>query len=153
MLFRSLTLAAGGRGMVYGQDFDMYWTGRADFNSQILEKIHRNKTGALIGAACSMGALCGGANDEQARVWREFGVLVGVAFQAVDDALDGARTIGKTPNKDKGQKKLTYLTLFEPEEVAALAREKTKAALALIPGNVRADGISEFVESLLSRPK
>ncbi len=150
-LVRELTAAAGGQGMVYGQDMDMHWTGRGDCDVQTLETIHRLKTGALIGAACAMGAIAVGAPLDHVERWRKFGVSVGLAFQAIDDAIDGNETTGKTPNKDKNQKKLTYMTLFAADDVLALAREKTNEAINLIPGNVSADRLINFVGHLLSR--
>jgi len=150
-LVRELALASGGHGMVYGQDRDMYWTGRNDFNLETLETIHRNKTGALIGAACAMGAISGGASHSDISAWREIGTLIGIAFQAVDDALDGSTTLGKTPGKDLSQKKLTYMTLFARNQVMDFAREKTESAIALIPSNTRSDRLIEFIGRLLSR--
>lgn len=150
-LVRELTTAAGGMGMVYGQDLDMYWTGRGDYDLRTLETIHRLKTGALIGAACAMGAIAAGAPMDHVKQWREFGVKVGLAFQAIDDAIDGHKATGKTPNKDKNQKKLTYMTLYGAEDVLALARKKTEDAKNLIPGNVSADRLISFVVHLLSR--
>lgn len=150
-LVRELTTAAGGQGMVYGQDMDMYWTGRGDYDVRALETIHRLKTGALMGAACAMGAIAAGAPPDHVARWRTFGANVGLAFQAIDDAIDGKKTTGKTPNKDKSQKKLTYMTLFAAEDVLALAAEKTAEAKNLIPGNVSADRLIQFVVHLLSR--
>jgi geranylgeranyl pyrophosphate synthase len=129
----------------------MYWTGRGDYDLRTLETIHRLKTGALMGAACAMGAIAARAPSDHVKRWREFGVNVGLAFQAIDDAIDGNKSIGKTPNKDKIQKKLTYMTLFAAENVLALARKKTEDAKNLIPGNVSADRLINFVDHLLSR--
>jgi geranylgeranyl diphosphate synthase type I len=61
------------------------------------------KTGALLGAACELGALGGGAGSAAAQHCREFGVHLGIAFQLVDDLLgiwgDPART-GKPAHSD-----------------------------------------------------
>ncbi|WP_018350512.1 family 2 encapsulin nanocompartment cargo protein polyprenyl transferase [Longispora albida] len=45
------------------------------------------KTGALLGCACAIGALTGGAPPEQVQRMRRFGELLGLAFQHVDDLL------------------------------------------------------------------
>jgi geranylgeranyl diphosphate synthase, type I len=45
------------------------------------------KTGALLGAACQLGALAGGAATATADRYREFGRQLGIAFQLVDDEL------------------------------------------------------------------
>jgi geranylgeranyl diphosphate synthase type I len=61
------------------------------------------KTGALLGAACRLGALAAGAADAVADHHRWFGVHLGVAFQLADDVLgiwgDPART-GKPAHSD-----------------------------------------------------
>lgn len=61
------------------------------------------KTGALLGAACRLGALAAGAGSTAAEHYRWFGVRLGIAFQLVDDVLgiwgDPART-GKPAHSD-----------------------------------------------------
>lgn len=61
------------------------------------------KTGALLGAACRLGALAAGADAAAADHCRWFGVHLGVAFQLVDDVLgiwgDPAMT-GKPAHSD-----------------------------------------------------
>lgn len=146
-----LVLAAGGQGMVYGQDQDIFWTGKSNFTLQDLESIHRSKTGALMGAAASMGAIAAGATQSEVLQWREFGILIGLAFQAMDDVLDDSPATGKTANKDREQSKLTYMTLFAREQVREIARRHTVDAVNLIPGNVRSDDLIELIDSLLSR--
>lgn len=150
-LVRELVLAAGGQGMVYGQDQDIFWTSKSDFTLQDLEGIHRAKTGALMGSAAAMGAITAGALESDVVKWRQFGILIGLAFQAMDDVLDDAPTTGKTANKDKEQNKLTYMTLFAREEVQDIARRHTRDAINLIPSNVRRDDLIELVDSLLAR--
>jgi len=73
--------------------------------------IHRHKTGALIRAACRMGAICGGADDNQLEAITSYGQAIGLMFQVVDDLLDvtqSTRQLGKTAGKDQRQGKLTY---------------------------------------------
>ena len=150
-IIRELSLAAGGHGMVYGQDFDLFWTGKEHYSDQVLELIHRHKTGALIGASCAMGALSGGASEADARIWREIGALIGVAFQAIDDTLDSEVHIGKTPGKDKIQKKLTYMSLHSTSEIHDIAKRLTDKAIHLIPGNVSANELIQFTRELVFR--
>jgi geranylgeranyl diphosphate synthase type I len=51
------------------------------------EDMAANKTAALIGSACSLGALFGHAGPEQVGHLRAFGERLGLAFQHVDDLL------------------------------------------------------------------
>jgi geranylgeranyl diphosphate synthase type II len=76
-----------------------------------LDLIHRNKTAALLRAACRMGAICGSASQEQLGALTAYGEAVGVMFQIVDDLLDVTQTaehIGKATGKDTQAGKLTY---------------------------------------------
>ena len=80
-----------------------------------LERIHRNKTGALIRAACRCGALIGlegqpGAEDRLDAI-TTYAESVGLMFQIVDDLIDveqPAHHAGKRTGKDAEAGKLTY---------------------------------------------
>lgn len=73
-------------------------------------RIAEDKTGALIGAACELGALAAGASTDRAESYRQFGEQLGVAFQLTDDLLgiwgDQART-GKPTRTDLATRKIT----------------------------------------------
>ena len=66
------------------------------------------KTGALLGAACQLGALAGGAGPAPAERYREFGRQLGVAFQLADDELGvwgDPRLTGKPVGADLAARK------------------------------------------------
>jgi geranylgeranyl diphosphate synthase type I len=66
------------------------------------------KTGALLGAACQLGALAGRADPVTAERYREFGRQVGVAFQLADDELGiwgDPRLTGKPVGADLAARK------------------------------------------------
>ncbi|MEL6797880.1 MAG: polyprenyl synthetase family protein, partial [Planctomycetota bacterium] len=111
-------LAGGSAGMITGQVFDSL--PEADPQPQgieALERIHRNKTGTLIRAACKMGALCAG-NEAAVEAADRFGAAVGLMFQAVDDLIDveqPAERTGKRTGKDAEAGKLTYPGLLGVE--------------------------------------
>ncbi len=76
-----------------------------------LQLVHRNKTEALIRAACAMGAICGGAALPAYNAICDYGEAVGLMFQIVDDLLDVTQTaahIGKATGKDSPAGKLTF---------------------------------------------
>ncbi|WP_433526987.1 polyprenyl synthetase family protein [Nocardia pseudovaccinii] len=65
----------------------------ADIESEHRETVDESlaviesKTAALLSCACEMGAIAGGADQEQARALAEFGHHLGIAFQLIDDML------------------------------------------------------------------
>ena len=70
-----------------GQSQDLAFEGRSDVALAECLAMAEAKTGALLGAACELGALAAGADRETARCLREFGRQLGLAFQLVDDVL------------------------------------------------------------------
>ncbi len=148
-----LTVAAGGQGMVYGQDLDMFWTGKGSCDAGTLDQIHRGKTGALMGAACAMGAISAGASREEILAMRQFGVCIGLAFQAIDDVIDKAGLTGKSVGKDQAQGKLTYLSLFSADEIRTRARTMTSEAQKKLPQRLKSDELVRFAEQLVFRIK
>jgi len=133
-----LARGAGPSGMVGGQAVDMEMTGRTGATLSELRSLHAMKTGALITAACGMGAALAGASPELAARAEGYGRAVGVAFQIADDILDvvgDEKTIGKPVGSDERQGKVTYPSLVGLDESRRLAR-------------AAADGALEHLESL-----
>jgi len=152
-LVRELTLASGSRGMVLGQEMDLFWTGKNESSIEDLHQIHIKKTGMLIGAACAMGGLCGGADAATVTSLRSFGMLVGHAFQILDDLIDGKEGTGKSSGKDAEMGKLTYLSHMDPETARSTAKKYTDAAIGIIRSLDGFNGadVEDFAMKLLSR--
>ncbi len=89
------------------------------------ERIY-GKTAALFAAACEAGAVLGGAPENEVRALREYGRLVGLAFQIVDDVLDyagDAERIGKPIGSDLRNGNITlpvilYLRHYDRDNLA-----------------------------------
>jgi geranylgeranyl diphosphate synthase type II len=128
-------LTAGTNDMIAGQVYDTLGAFDAEVDDlNRLKTIHRHKTGALIRAACRMGALCGEADESQLEALTTYGQAIGLMFQVVDDLLDITQTtehLGKTAGKDVAQEKLTYPAVMGVEasrrEVERLADEARRA--------------------------
>ncbi len=82
-----LAKAAGCRGMVSGQCFDLNLS-NSNLNKEKLMKIYKLKTAALISATAEIGAVLSGATDEKIIAAKNYGENIGVCFQLVDDILD-----------------------------------------------------------------
>lgn len=140
--------AVDSRGMIGGQVADIEserievaGRDRAEL-LELLQFIHRNKTGKLLTASVLLGGALGGAGERQMNLLREYGEAVGLAFQIVDDLLDieeTAETLGKTAGKDLQQGKLTYPALVGAgaarEELARLL-DKAVATAGIIGRNL-----------------
>ena len=88
--------AAGSKGMIKGQSIDLTLEGTKlvleeikDVSVGQVEKMHSLKTGALIEVSVTVGAKIGGANDKQIKKLVTYAKALGLAFQIVDDILDG----------------------------------------------------------------
>ncbi len=106
--------ASGIRGMVGGQWLDLEAEGKRLGLEELVE-IHRRKTGALITAACALGGLAAGADDDTLAALTEYGREVGLAFQIADDLLDATATteqLGKTAGRDATLAKATYVSVL-----------------------------------------
>jgi geranylgeranyl diphosphate synthase, type II len=101
-------------GMVAGQALDLAAESR-DVNGDELERIHHQKTGALICAAARCGAMIAGANDDELVAVTDYAINLGLQFQITDDLLDVTATaedLGKTPGKDARSRKATFPALY-----------------------------------------
>ena len=108
-----------------GQQIDMDFETRDDVVLPEYIEMIELKTAALLAEGMAMGAASCGANEEQDKLIRKFGYLVGTAFQIQDDILDtygDPAKFGKKVGGDIAQNKKTFLYLRALE----LADEKTK---------------------------
>ncbi|GAB7038715.1 MULTISPECIES: family 2 encapsulin nanocompartment cargo protein polyprenyl transferase [Catenuloplanes] len=80
-------LCAAVQALVDGQAADLRFEQTTTVRLTDVLEMAANKTGALLGASCSLGALLGGAPAARAALLGEFGERVGLAFQIVDDLL------------------------------------------------------------------
>ncbi|MCA9310960.1 MAG: polyprenyl synthetase family protein [Phycisphaerales bacterium] len=126
-----------------------------------LQRIHRNKTGALFLASCRLGALAGmwsgKVNPASLDAITRYGEATGLMFQVVDDLLDveqSAEHIGKRTAKDEERGKLTYPGLLGIEASrAAVQRLHGEAMAALEPLGPAADGLRQLSEHFATRTR
>ena len=153
-LLRELASAAGPEGMIGGQVLDIDGE-RRGLSLDQLRQVHRMKTGALLTAACRMGAVAAGATEQQFASVSEYGRQLGIAFQIVDDVLDVTSTpeqLGKATHKDAGRGKNTYPALLGLEKSRQAAREHLDAALgALKEFDAGADGLRALARFVVER--
>ena len=124
-----LASSAGVAGMIGGQVIDMADNTNSD--DDVLFEMYRLKTGALLKTACAIGCILAGADDKLVEVAEMFGEKLGVAFQIIDDILDGTsdtKTLGKTAGSDEKNNKDTIVVRLGVEYCRELAKKYTDEA-------------------------
>lgn len=151
---RRVAAASGTGGMVLGQIVDMISEGKK-ISPEILEFMHRNKTGALIDISLISGAMLGGGTEEQIDALSLYGQKIGLAFQIADDILDiegDQEKLGKPVGSDIDNEKSTYPSIYGLERSRELARNAVADALsALTVFDDRADPLRAIARYIIER--
>jgi geranylgeranyl diphosphate synthase type II len=141
-------------GMIGGQVLDLE-SEHLKPTPELVEAIHRAKTGALIRVSVVAGGVFAGANADDVARLDTFGRKAGLAFQIVDDVLDmtvDSAHLGKTAGKDLATEKATWPAVFGIEQsrrdATALIDE---AFAALAPYGSRAEGLKSVARFLVER--
>lgn len=95
-----------------GQQYDMNFEKRNDVTIDMYVEMIRLKTAVLLGCACAIGSILGGADDSSQENMYRYGEQLGLAFQLRDDYLDtfgNSKTFGKEIGGDILNDKKTWL--------------------------------------------
>jgi len=151
-----IAVAAGSSGMIGGQMRDIASEG-VRISMQALEKMHHLKTGALIEASISTGAILGDGKATQLKHLEIYAKNAGIAFQITDDNLNvegDPDVLGKAVGTDEARAKTTYPSLLGLKKSKELAREKTNNALrALDIFDNRADPLRAIARYIVERKR
>ena len=154
-MLRVLADAIGTRGMAGGQAIDLESV-RQSLDEAALERMHRQKTGALIQASVLLGAISAGIQGVPERgALATFGAEIGLAFQIQDDILDvegTTQTLGKRAGADADRVKPTSPSVLGMEQARAKALAcRDRAIAALTPLGPRFAHLAEFANFLVAR--
>jgi geranylgeranyl diphosphate synthase type II len=141
-------------GMIGGQVLDLE-SERLKPTPELVNAIHRAKTGALIRVSVVAGGVYAGATADDAARLDLFGRRAGLAFQIVDDVLDltvDSEHLGKTAGKDQATEKATWPAVYGIEQSQRdAARLIEEAFAALAPYGGRADGLKSIARYIVER--
>ena len=145
-----LSRKSGVYGMVGGQvvDVENEKTNKKVVSREELDFIYALKTGALIEAAMMIGAILGGATEEELLLVQKSASKLGLAFQIQDDILDVTSTLeklGKPIGSDEKNHKVTYVT-FEGIEKSKQDVELFSEEACRCLASIRRD--DEFLQQL-----
>ena len=124
-MIKELSAATGSEGMVGGQALDIAGNKNSD-------KVSRLKTAKLFEASAALGALSTRAGKKKIATMRKYGLNLGMAFQAIDDILDGEN--------------------IHLRKDAGISIDKAKDALAVL-GRPRAERLKKIADTILTRSK
>ncbi len=155
-VIRLMAKAAGYEGMVGGQVVDIQSEDR-EVDPSLVEFIHTHKTGALIAASVSSGAILGGGDENQVNAITSYGEKIGLAFQISDDILDiegDSEELGKNVGSDARKGKITYPTVFGLKRSKEVQREMVDLAIeSLVLFDHRADPLRHIAKYIVERKK
>lgn len=139
---------AGYSGMIGGQVLDLQNEKNTVYDEDILFSIYLNKTSKLLTAPLLIvSELAGGKHKE---TLKEYGYNLGFMFQITDDIMDVEGTvelIGKTPNKDASEDKLTAIKVYGVDG----AKEKNKQIYCHCIELLNEIGGSEFLKDFTTK--
>jgi len=146
--------ASGVEGMIAGQVIDLESENKK-IPSDILDRMHRCKTGALIKAPVVSSAVLCGADEDSVKKLECFAQNLGLAFQIKDDILDvegSLEKLGKKTGSDAQNEKSTYVSLYGLENSKNMLNEITeKAVIILKDFGEKAVFLEELAKYLVNR--
>ncbi len=154
-MIEALALASGSRGMVGGQAIDLDAVGK-ELDLVQLENMHIHKTGALIRASVSLGAMAEPDADQSVVAGLDhYAKCIGLAFQVQDDILDiegDVKAMGKANGSDQARDKPTYPALLGIAGAKEMARQLRKDAMDSISSlDERADPLRWLADYIVER--
>lgn len=142
--------------MISGEYVDTEYEGK-QVASEYLEYMHKNKTGALIRASVRIGAILGGANEEELEKLTQYAEKIGLAFQVKDDILSeigDEKVMGKPVGNDRERGKCTYVTKYGLEPAEKMLKDITKESIEnLKMFGEKADFLKELALYIENRKK
>jgi geranylgeranyl diphosphate synthase, type II len=148
--------SSGIHGMVEGQMQDISSEGKI-LSLDLLKKMHRLKTGALIEASVCSGAILSEAQEHQFRLLKSYAQNIGLAFQVVDDILNiegDPDLLGKAVGSDQQRNKNTYPSLLGLQESKSFAEKLVKMALQTLDYfDNRSDPLRAIARYIIDRNK
>ncbi|MYB27426.1 MAG: polyprenyl synthetase family protein [Candidatus Dadabacteria bacterium] len=123
--------AAGSKGMVLGQAFDLEMDGGQHLSVNEISNTYLMKTAKMITASVLSGAILAGAGEEEVLKLKSYSEKIGIAFQIKDDILDvtGSHSTTQESEDKTGAKKHTYVSVMGVQASNAKVSELTNQAI------------------------
>ena len=132
--------------MIAGEYVDTEYEGKTITN-ELLEYIHKNKTGAFLKYSVRMGAILADASETEIENLTKYAENIGLAFQIKDDILSeegDEAVLGKPVGNDKEMGKCTYVSKYGLQGAKDILDKITNEAIEI----VKEFDNSEFLQEL-----
>lgn len=133
-----------------GQRLDLDFEKTEVINSDTYIEMIRKKTGALLGAAASIGAIIAGASEKDIDAMHTYGEMLGIAFQIQDDWLDtygDSSTFGKPIGGDILNDKKTFLLVKAMESDKGTV-DALKVTMSELKGEAKIKAVTRIYDKL-----
>ena len=117
--------------MAEGQSIDLSIVSQ-NVELDLLNDMHKKKTGALLGCAINFGALLNNTSDKDLSILESFSSNIGLAYQVQDDVLDvttSDKILGKRQNSDSKKNKPSYPSIIGINESIEIFKNLYQKAL------------------------
>ena len=141
--------------MIAGEYVDTELEGK-QISKELLEYIHKNKTGAFLKYSVRMGAILANATEEDLTKLTKYAENIGLAFQIKDDILSeegDEKVLGKPVGNDKEMGKCTYVSTFGLEKSKEILNKITNEAIEQIKDFSNSEFLQELALYIANRNK
>lgn len=139
------------RRMSEGELLQIQKSRQLDIREDEYFRIISDKTASLIGTCCALGAASATTDVDARQALRNYGELVGIAFQIRDDIFDYVSSdavIGKPTGNDLKERKLTLPLIHAMSQAP---RRESKAILKLIKSGKESEERSRTVRQFVTQ--
>ena len=139
-------LAELGRTLAAGEILQLSNIQNQEISEDVYYQVIQQKTAALFEACAAIGAMSGGASEEEMQEAKQFGQYLGIMFQIRDDIFDyfDSKEIGKPTGNDMTEGKLTLPVIYALNNTDFEAMHTLAKKVKL--GTINADEIAVLVE-------
>lgn len=140
--------------MAEGQSIDLSIVSQ-NVELDLLNDMHKKKTGALLSCAINFGALLNDTSDKDLSILESFSSNIGLAYQVQDDVLDvttSDKILGKRQNSDSKKNKPSYPSIIGINESIEIFKNLYQMALdELTLLSVDAEPLRIITKQLMNR--
>ena len=141
--------------MIAGEYIDTEFEGK-QITNEILEYMHKNKTGAFLRYSVRLGAILANASAKQLEKLTKYAENIGLAFQIKDDILSeegDIAVLGKPVGNDKEHGKCTYVSKYGLDGAKKILDQITNEAVEMLKDFENSEFLKELALYIKNRNK